>query len=49
MWDIPFHMYTEASRISAGYLKAQGHGPTAYGSKKFNSMESKYKSYELEA
>ena len=49
VWDKPFHLYTDASSIAAGYLLAQEHGPIAYGCMNFNLMERKYKTYELEA
>ena len=46
VWDKIFNLYTDASGIAAGYLLDVEHGPIG---KKFNSMECKCKSYELEA
>ena len=48
-WDKPFELYVDASGIAAGFCLAQEGGIIAYGSKKFNDLERKYKSYEQEA
>ena len=48
-WNKPFELYVDASGIAAGFCLAQGGRIIAYGSRKFNELERKYKSYEQEA
>eukprot|EP00834_Sanchytrium_tribonematis_P008525 NODE_1031_length_2532_cov_0.285656.p1 type:complete len:237 gc:universal NODE_1031_length_2532_cov_0.285656:1473-763(-) len=45
----PFDLYVDASGEAAGFVLMQNHQPIGYESRKFTSLERKYKSYELEA